>query len=97
MESIELLLQIVVDESGSASGLESDAAAWVRDDKHTTVTSMFKWRVRPCFLTVGAISAEGPGVQQAAGRLEQVGTDRSSRQLDNNTVKEQITIVSSTN
>lgn len=30
VESIELLLQIVVDESGSASGLEDDAAAWVR-------------------------------------------------------------------
>lgn len=37
MEWIELLLQIVVDESSSASGLESDAAAWVRDVKHRKI------------------------------------------------------------
>lgn len=34
MESIELLLQIVVEESSSASGLEKDAAAWVREVTH---------------------------------------------------------------
>lgn len=37
MESIELLLQIIVEESRSAftSGLEEDTAAWVRDYAHT--------------------------------------------------------------
>lgn len=37
MESIELLLQIIVEESTSAfaSGLEEDAAAWVRDYVYT--------------------------------------------------------------
>lgn len=39
---------------------------------------MLKCRVLPYFLTVGAISAEGSGVQQTAGRLEQVGTYRST-------------------
>lgn len=36
VESIELLLQIIVDESSSVSGLENDAAAWVRDVQHRT-------------------------------------------------------------
>ncbi len=37
VESIELLLQIIVEESRSAfsSGLEEDTAAWVRDYLHT--------------------------------------------------------------
>lgn len=37
MESVELLVQIVVEDSGSAfaSGLEKDAAAWVRDRVQT--------------------------------------------------------------
>lgn len=38
-ERVELLLQIIVEESRSASssGLEEDTAAWVRDYAHTRV------------------------------------------------------------
>lgn len=102
MESIELLLQIVVDESSSASGLEKDAAAWVRGVKHrktlkNTKMQMLKCGVLPCVLTVGAISAEGPGVQQTAGRLEQVRTLSSTCLLDYNPDKKEIKIVSCTN
>lgn len=39
---------------------------------------MIKCRLLPYFLIVGAISAEGPRVQQTAGCLEQVGTYRST-------------------
>lgn len=83
MESIELLLQIIVDESSSVSGLEDDAAAWVRDVQHRTPhkcdteRGVYMWNSF-LFSLVGAISAEGTGVQQAAGCLEQV---RASRPL----------------
>lgn len=95
----------MVDESSSASGLEKDAAAWVRGVKHrktlkTTIMKkmqILKCGVLPCVLTVGAISAEGPGVQQTAGRLEQVRTLSSTCLLDYNPDKKEIKIVSCTN
>lgn len=51
---------------------------------------MLKCGVLPCVLIVGAISAEGPGVQQATGRLEQVRTFSSTFLLDYNPDKKEI-------
>lgn len=35
VESIQLLLQIILEDSASAAGLKEDTAAWVRDYIHT--------------------------------------------------------------
>lgn len=53
MEAIELLLQIIVEESRSAltSGLEEDTAAWVRDYVHAhTDTGMQKSMNKPVLI-----------------------------------------------
>lgn len=84
-ESIQLLLQIILEDSASAAGLEEDTAAWVRDYVHTQwhahtqqhyaagglLFSTFAELILPC-VSGGAIPPKSPGVQQAARGLEQV-------------------------
>lgn len=87
MESIELLLQMVVEEPILALNvdLENDTAAWVRDCTTTHVHrnnqiikdcltrgEQLLQSSQLCFLLGEAVPAESPGVQQAAGSLEQV-------------------------
>lgn len=65
----------MLEDSGSAhaAGLEEDAAAWVRDAM-TRYDATFSLLVTSYFLFApgAAVPAESPGVQPAAGSLEQV-------------------------